>query len=126
MWTFVWAIARVAGKMGNAFERAMDSRLPKIPSPERERREALFRGHTLFHFQLSPYSRRVRRVIAELGLGIPLKDTLDDSAAWNELMEHGKRDMVPCLKIETPGESTRWMYESTDIVAYLKQRMSAK
>lgn len=77
-------------------------------------------GHTLYHFQLSPFSYRVRCAIRRLGLSIPMKDVLLDPEAFRELVKQGGKDQVPCLRIDGP-EGTKWMYESADIVKYLEE-----
>lgn len=76
-------------------------------------------GHTLYHFQLSPFSYRVRSAIRRLGLSIPMRDVLLDHEAFRELVKQGGKDQVPCLRIDEAG-GTRWLYESKDIVAYLE------
>jgi hypothetical protein len=75
-------------------------------------------GHTLYHFWVSPYARKVRRTIYSKKLAIPFKDVLSDQQAWKELVTQGGKDQVPCLRIET-NEGTRWMYESREIIEYL-------
>ena len=75
-------------------------------------------GHTLYHFYVSPASRRARLAVYELGLAIPFKEVLVDEEAWGELVRQGGKDQVPCLRIEENGK-VRWMYESADIVRYL-------
>jgi glutaredoxin len=77
-------------------------------------------GHTLYHFQFSPYAYRVRRAMRRIGLVIPLRDVLLDQEAFRELVKQGGKDQVPCLRIDSP-EGTRWMYESKDIVEYLNR-----
>jgi glutaredoxin len=76
--------------------------------------------YTLYQFESCPYCARVRRYIAEAGLDIPLRDTLRDPAARSELIQGGGDSMVPCLRIERDGQ-VRWLYESLDIIAYLRE-----
>jgi glutathione S-transferase len=76
--------------------------------------------YTLYQFDSCPFCARVRRFLAEAGLEIPLKDTLRDPVARQELIAGGGDSMVPCLRIERDGE-VRWMYESLDIIAYLRE-----
>ena len=37
------------------------------------------------------------------------------------LVNEGGRHKVPCLRIEKADDSVQWLYESTDIIAYLKK-----
>jgi glutathione S-transferase len=56
-------------------------------------------------------------------INIDLKDAKRDGTARAELEAGGGRVKVPCLKISKDGEDT-WMYESSDIVNYLKQEFA--
>jgi glutaredoxin len=75
--------------------------------------------YTLYQYDSCPYCALVRRYIADAGLDIPMKDTLRDPQARRELITGGGSPMVPCLRIEQNG-TVRWMYESRDIIAYLR------
>jgi len=80
--------------------------------------------YTLYQFESCPFCARVRRYLAEAGIDMPMKDTLRDPQARQELMAGGGDSMVPCLRIERAGE-VRWMYESLDIIAYLREHVEA-
>jgi len=41
-----------------------------------------------------------------------------------DLIAGGGKSQVPCLRIEGENGEVRWMYESTDIVRYLKSVMA--
>jgi hypothetical protein len=119
---FVWKLVAGVGMITRPFEEAKFRKLRTLSTEEVVKRSEPFRGHTLYHFHLSPFSARVRQAIAELQIEIPCFDVLENDVAHAELMAGGRRDLLPCLKIETPGQSPRWMYESADIVDYLKSR----
>jgi glutathione S-transferase len=78
-------------------------------------------GHTLYHFYLSPFSKKARYAVYEHGFDIPFKDVLTDPVAWQELVKQGGKDQSPCLRIDGP-QGSKWMYESEDIVSYLKSK----
>ena len=123
----IWELIRVVGKGSQAIDRlTRNDPAERLEASELKRRNALFAGHTLFHFQMSPFSARARRAVRELGLTIPQRDILDDPSAAAELISGGGMEQVPCLKIENPGLPTRWMYESKDIVRYLESAVAKK
>jgi glutathione S-transferase len=65
---------------------------------------------------------KVRRAVRQMALKIEIRDAQNDPNYRNELVEKGGMLQVPCLKIVGPGQETRWLYESSDIIDYLKGR----
>ena len=80
------------------------------------------KGLALYGYPACPFCRRVLSAIAELGLDIPLRDTMQDDAHNTALYEATGRETVPVLRIEHRDGSVRWMPESLDIVRYLNDR----
>jgi glutathione S-transferase len=76
---------------------------------------------SLYHKSTCPYCLRVRWAMHRLGLGldIELRSTFDPQHRA-DLVAGGGQSMVPCLRIDHPGGQTQWMYESADIVDYLR------
>jgi glutathione S-transferase len=81
--------------------------------------------YTLYQYDSCPFCYRVRRFLAEANIEVPLRDTLRDPQARRELVEGGGRSMVPCLRIERDGEVS-WLYESLDIIDYLRRAADAR
>lgn len=50
---------------------------------------------------------------------LELRSTSDRDNA-QALMQGGGKTQVPCLRIEQADGSVEWMYESSDIISYLK------
>lgn len=73
---------------------------------------------TLYMFSTCPFCVRVLRAAEDLGLDLPLRDIRQDPTARAELMRVGGRATVPCLFVN--GEP---MYESTDIIAFLREQL---
>ncbi len=74
----------------------------------------------LYQLNACPFCVKVRRELKRLGISVALKDIGKDPQAHQELMAGGKEDQAPCLKITKPDQSVQWLYESTDIVNYLR------
>lgn len=72
----------------------------------------------LYNFEASPYCRKVRETLDELGLNALVENVAKKSKRRPELIERGGRMMVPYLADPNTGQE---MYESDDIVAYLVQ-----
>src|SRR5579885_1834639 len=106
----IWDFYRYLGKIVKVAEMGK-RRAMKRPLP----------GHTLYHFYVSPYSRKARLAVYEKGFDIPFKDVLEDPVAWQELVKEGGKDQSPCLRIDGP-QGSKWMYESADIIKYLESK----
>jgi glutaredoxin 2 len=76
---------------------------------------------SLYHYDSCPYCARVRRVIAELGVEVELRDIEEDAGHLRALVEARGRRTVPVLRIRH-AEGDEWMPESADIIRYLRER----
>lgn len=79
--------------------------------------------HVLYQYPSCPFCMRVRRFVEQQGIELEMRDTMRDPQARDELLEGGGRSMVPCLRIERDGE-VHWLYESLDIIEYLRRYYS--
>ena len=82
--------------------------------------------HQLYYFATCPFCIAVRLVLWRHRVKIPLKDILFHPSNCTELIEGGGKSQVPCLRIESEDGNVRWMYESADIIRYVKSRLSAE
>jgi glutathione S-transferase len=82
-------------------------------------------SYVLYHYDGCPFCARVQRFLASRGITMPMRDILLDPAARRELVSGGGRPTVPCLKVTRTDGSVQWLYESLDIIEYLKQRSAA-
>lgn len=75
--------------------------------------------YELFIMSTCPYCQKVLRYMEGAGIELPLLDITRDPAARERLVEVGGKAQVPCLFIDgTP------LYESDDIIAYLKEHVA--
>lgn len=79
-------------------------------------------GHALYHSQWCGFCTRVRQAAQGLGVALELRDVDMEAGRRAELVAGGGKGQVPCLRIETRDGTVRWLYESADIIAYLKER----
>ncbi len=82
------------------------------------------KGLTLYQFRTCPFCIKVRKELKRLSLNIEKRDALKDPAARAELQENGGQIKVPCLRITDEQGNHTWMYESDDIIAYLRERFA--
>lgn len=95
-------------------------------SPEDQARVAReTQGWVLYQFEACPFCVKVRRELARLGLTLELRDVKKSEAAHRELLEGGGEIQVPCLRIPRAGGTDQWMYESSEINAFLRSRFGS-
>mgnify|MGYP001555437116 FL=1 len=76
---------------------------------------------SIYQYAACPFCVKTRRAIKRLGLNMELRDAKNDPEYRLELDQQGGTQLVPCLRIEEDDGIT-WMYESSDIIAYLNRR----
>lgn len=83
------------------------------------------RDLALYQYSTCPFCIKVRQEMRRLSLNIELRDARNDASHRDALLQGGGRAMVPCLRIVDESGAARWMYESNDIIAYLRGRFAA-
>ena len=78
--------------------------------------------YTLYHFPSCPYCARVRDFLSEEDIDIEMRNIHADPQALHDLRVGGGSTTVPCLRIQSDGQ-VRWMYESLDIIDYLREKL---
>lgn len=76
---------------------------------------------TIYQFEACPFCVKVRRFIRKNSLKINLRDAKNNKKFKHELVNEAGKHKVPCLKIEKINEKTKWLYESTEIIKFLKK-----
>lgn len=79
---------------------------------------------SMYQFKACPFCVKVRRELKRHSLDIELRDAQNNTEIKAELTREGGRHKVPCLRIEKPDNSVEWLYESNDIIAYLKNQFN--
>ena len=75
----------------------------------------------LYQLFSCPFCVKTRRAIHKLNLPIEKRSVAHGSRFRQELAVQGGKIQSPCLRIEHT-DSVEWMYESSDIIAYLQKR----
>lgn len=78
----------------------------------------------LYHFSTCPFCIKVRHEMARLSLPIQLRDAQHDTKHRSDLLQGGGKIQTPCLHIDDGQGNVQWMYESNDIIEYLRERFS--
>lgn len=78
----------------------------------------------LYQFKTCPFCIKVRQEIHRLSLKIERRDARQDGINREELLRETGRAKVPCLKITDQAGNSQWLYESGEIIAYLRGRFA--
>ncbi|PUE52426.1 glutaredoxin [Limnohabitans sp. 2KL-51] len=79
----------------------------------------------LYQFSTCPFCIKVRQEMRRLSLPIEKRDAQHHAANRDALLQASGATKVPCLKITEANGQTRWLQDSTEIMAYLRERFSA-
>lgn len=81
-------------------------------------------NHSLYQRPYCLYCLKVRAALKLMKVELALLNISKDKHAFNALVSEGGKKMVPCLRIERDDGSVEWMYESNDIIKYIKTRIA--
>ncbi|HLP97116.1 MAG TPA: glutathione S-transferase N-terminal domain-containing protein [Sideroxyarcus sp.] len=98
--------------------------MPKgiVRSTEAQRQVDLECGKlALYHFKTCPFCIKVRHEMGRLSLPIELRDAQHDPEHRAALLQGGGKIQTPCLRIADAQGQVQWMYESDDIIGYLRR-----
>lgn len=77
-------------------------------------------SYALYYYDQCPFCQMVLREMRNTQVQVELMNTLTNPKNRQDLIQGGGRGTVPCLRITADNGDVQWMYESGDIVQYLK------
>ncbi len=79
----------------------------------------------LYQYKTCPFCIKVRQEMRRLALNVQKLDAQHPGTNRDELINGGGMAKVPCLKITDPAGKVQWMYESGEIINYLRRRFAS-
>ncbi len=77
---------------------------------------------SLYQYFACPFCIKTRRTVHRLNIPLEYRDAqVRGGEHRNTLETEGGKIKVPCLRIDE-GETTTWLYESSEIIAYLNEQ----
>jgi len=77
---------------------------------------------SIYQYFACPFCIKTRRTVHRLNIPLEYRDAqVRGGEHRNTLEREGGQIKVPCLRIDK-GDETTWLYESSDIVAYLNKQ----
>jgi len=78
----------------------------------------------LYHYKTCPFCMKVRQEIRRLSLKIEHLDAQQEGKNRADLVRDGGRAKVPCLKITDQAGDHQWLFDSEEIMKYLRGRFA--
>ena len=78
---------------------------------------------SLYQFVTCPFCIKVTRFMHSNAINIELKDTQKDDHHKSDLITFGGKQQVPCLRVAQKERTDIWLYESDEIIKYLKKNV---
>jgi glutaredoxin len=82
------------------------------------------RDIVLYQYRTCPFCIKVRQEMRRLGLKIERRDAQPEGENRAALVAGGGKAKVPCLKITDQSGNSQWLYESGEIIKYLRGRFA--
>jgi len=79
----------------------------------------------LYQYKTCPFCIKVRQEMRRLGLKVEQRDAQHAGTNREALISGGGMAKVPCLKITDLAGNTQWLYESGEIIKYLRSRFAS-
>ncbi len=89
-------------------------------SAEQEKIDARTANMSIYQFEACPFCVKVRRQLRRHALHIELRDAKNDLKHKADLISQGGKHKVPCLRIDDGFDDVKWLYESDEIISFLK------
>lgn len=117
MFIIRWVLGRIILFFDFVFSPARPKRSAEVQKTIDESTSHL----SLYQLPACPFCVKVRRQMKRDGLNIALRNIANGNENQQTLINEGGKRTVPCLRIDKDNEPTQWLYESGDIIAYLKK-----
>ena len=78
----------------------------------------------LYQYKTCPFCIKVRQEMRRLSLNVKGLDAQHEGENRSALLNGGGKAKVPCLKITDQTGKTEWLYESGEIITYLRGRFA--
>ena len=118
---FFRTVRRIIGPIMLLGDKITTPKGVKRPAEEQEKLDQATQGIALYQFKTCPFCMKVRREIKRQSLNIELRDAQHDQQHRQQLLSGGGQIKVPCLKVKNKDGNHSWLYESDDVIQYLRK-----
>lgn len=117
---FFRTLRRIIGPIMLLMDKITTPKGVKRPPGAQQQLDQATQLLALYQFKTCPFCMKVRREIKRLSLNIELRDAQHDNHHREQLLQGGGQVKVPCLRIQQDDHKDNWVYESNDVIQYLR------
>ena len=77
--------------------------------------------YSLYYYDSCPFCQMVLRVLPSLNVYIEKRNILKNESYRLEQANATGRNQVPCLRVESEAGEVEWIFESADIIRYIRR-----
>lgn len=118
---FFRTVRRIIGPIILLLDKITAPKGVKRPPEQQEQLDQATQDIVLYQFKTCPFCIKVRREIKRQSLNIELRDAQHNPQHRLQLINGGGRIKVPCLKVQNEEGNPTWLYESSDVIRYLRE-----
>ena len=118
---FFRTVRRVLGPIMLFIDKMTSPAGIKRSAEKQQQLDQLTANMALYQFRTCPFCIKVRREIKRQSLNIELRDAQYNQQHRQQLLNEGGKIKVPCLRVVDKEGQHTWLYESDDVIQYLRQ-----
>jgi len=118
---FFRTIRRIIGPIMLLIDKLTTPKGVSRPPEVQQKLDQTTQQLSLYQFKTCPFCMKVRREIKRLSLNIEVCDAQHNPANRERLLNDGGQIKVPCLHIRQTDGNDTWLYESNDVIQYLRK-----
>jgi len=118
---FFRTVRRILGPIMLLIDKMTSPKSIEHPVEKQQQLDQVTQNMALYQFKTCPFCIKVRREIKRQSLNIELRDAQYDQQHRQQLLNEGGKIKVPCLQVVNKNGNHTWLYESNDVIHYLRQ-----
>ena len=118
---FFRTVRRIVGPIMLLLDKLTSPKGVQRPAEKQQQLDQLTQNMALYQFKTCPFCMKVRREIKRQSLNIELRDAQHDQQHRQQLLDGGGQIKVPCLRVVDKEGNDTWLYESNEVINYLRK-----
>jgi glutaredoxin len=118
---FFRTVRRILGPIMLLIDKITSPKGVERPAAEQQQLDQITQNMALYQFRTCPFCMKVRHEIKRQSLNIEIRDAQYDQQHRQQLLNGGGQIKVPCLQVVNEDGNHTWLYESNEVIDYLRK-----